>query len=299
MSVSSRLSMRRRDTVAGYLFAGPALVLFIALIAVPMMIAVVMMFFDFDIVGAPSWIGWANIEHFFTDPKIPEVFWTTATLMVPLVLIHSILGLVIAYLVVSIGRRMSAFYRSVIYFPTIVTTVSVAVAWTFLFDTDLGVINYYLELIGIDPVPWLTSSSGAVPAILIFSVWKFIGTPFLFYLIGLQNIPEVYYEAAALDGAGPLKRFFHITLPLLTPTTFMVVVLSFINYLQLFDEPYVLTGGGPGTSSTTVSLYIYRMFQAGEYSYASTIATALFLIVLVVTIVQFAVSKKWVTYTND
>lgn len=293
------MAKNRKETIAAYLFVSPAVLLFLCFMGIPMLVSFALIFFQYDIVKRPVFVGWDNIVRFFTDPDIPLVFGNTAKLMLPLVAIHSTLGLLFAYLVLNAGKWLMSTYRTVIYFPTIVTTTSVAVAWAFIFDTDLGVINYYLRLLGIENIPWLVSPGWTLPAIMLFSVWKFVGTPFLFYMIGLQNISKTYYEAAEMDGANSWKKFFHITLPMLTPTTFMVIVLSFINYLQLFDEPYVLTRGGPGMASTTVSLFIFRNFEAQRISYASTIATCLFLIIMAVTIIQFAFSKKWVQYGNE
>ena len=194
---------------------------------------------------------------------------------------------------------MSTAYRIILYIPTIMTTVSVATAWSYLYDTDFGVINYFLEKLGIDKIPWLNSSVWAFWAIVIFSIWKFVGTPFLYYYIGLQNSPTSLYEAAEIDGANRRQKFRYVTLPMLTPTIFMVVVLSMISYIQCFDEPYVLTQGGPGISTTTVSLYIYRNFQAQNISYASILSVFLFVIIMIVTIIQFKISDKWVNYDTE
>ncbi|MFG1950342.1 carbohydrate ABC transporter permease [Micromonospora sp. NPDC048830] len=292
---------RSRDSspLAAYSFLAPALGLFLIFVGLPMLGAFTLVFLDYRIVGPPRFVGLDNIRRLLDDPMVPTAFGNTLKMLLPLVAAHCVLGLVLAYATFRVSARAASFYRAVIYFPTIVTTVSVAVAWGFMLDTDNGVVNYYLAKLGAPHIPWLFSSTWSIPAIIVFSVWKFVGTPYLFFLVGLQNIPHSYLEAANVDGANSWQRFRYIILPLLTPTTFLVIVLSFINYLQLFDEPFVLTGGGPGTSSTSVSMYIYQNFESGRYGYASTIAAVLFVCILALTLVQFLVSKRWVRYDND
>lgn len=288
----------RKDYIA-YLFILPALVLFILFVGYPIIASFYLMFCKYNLISPPQFIGMANIIKFLGDKEVPQVLLSSLKLLVVLVTVHVTLGLIIAYLVNSAGGKKSSVYRTIIYIPTIMTTVSVATAWSYLYDTDFGVINYFLSEIGIEKIPWLNSSKWAFWAIVIFSIWKFIGTPFLYYYIGLQNIPSSLYEAAQIDGANGRQKFFYVTLPMLTPTIFMVIVLSLISYIQCFDEPYVLTGGGPGISTTTVSLYIYRNFQAQNISYASILSVFLFIVIMVITIVQFKASNKWVNYDTE
>lgn len=258
-----------------------------------------LMFCDYNLITSPEFVGLKNILKFLGDKEVPLVMLSSLKLLLVLVPTHVILGLALAYLVHRTGKKMSTAYRIILYIPTIMTTVSVATAWSYLYDTDFGVINYFLGKLGIDKVPWLNSSVWAFWAIIIFSIWKFVGTPFLYYYIGLQNIPTSLYEAAEIDGANGRQKFRYVTLPMLTPTIFMVIVLSLISYIQCFDEPYVLTQGGPGISTTTVSLYIYRNFQAQNISYASILSVFLFVIIMIVTIIQFKVSGKWVNYDTE
>lgn len=286
----------RRESKIAYIMIMPAMLLFACFVGLPLLVTFFLMFFDYNLISKPEFIGFSNIFKFIQDKEVPLVFLSSFKLLVVLVICHVIIGLFLAYVVKRAGKGLGTLYRTVIYFPTIVTTVSVATAWIYLYDMDFGVINYYLGKIGIDKIPWLSSSKWSLVAIIIFSIWKFVGTPFLYYYIGLQNIPEIFYEAAEIDGASEFKKFRYITLPLLTPTIFMVVVLSLISFLQCFDEPYILTRGGPGVSSTTVSLYIYKNFQAHNISYASILSMILFVVIMIITIIQFKLSKKWVNY---
>ena len=289
----------KKETFVAYLFVAPALILFLLFVGYPLVASFYLMFCDYNLITSPQFVGLKNILKFLGDKEVPLVMMSSLKLLLVLVPAHVILGLALACLVHRTGKKMSTAYRIILYIPTIMTTVSVATAWSYLYDTDFGVINYFLEKLGIDKIPWLNSSVWAFWAIVIFSIWKFVGTPFLYYYIGLQNIPTSIYEAAEIDGANRRQKFRYVTLPMLTPTIFMVVVLSMISYIQCFDEPYVLTQGGPGISTTTVSLYIYRNFQAQNISYASILSVFLFVIIMIVTIIQFKISDKWVNYDTE
>lgn len=250
----------------------------------------------YNITNSPEWSGLDNLQRFLTDPVLPTVYWNTFKFAAVLIPMHVIVGMILAYSVYRANRFMQYVGRTIIYFPTIVTTASVAIAWAFMYSTDMGVINYFLRKIGIE-IPWLTSSVWSIAAIVIFSLWKFVGSSFLYLFVGLQGVPESLREAAAIDGANSRQTFFHIVLPLLTPTLFFVIITNVINSIQMFDEPYLITSGGPGDSSRTISLYIYeRAFRAYEMGYASTLAISLFIILLVVTLLQFYISNKWVNY---
>jgi len=173
----------------------------------------------------------------------------------------------------------------------------VSIVWQYLYNTDFGIINYYLGRIGGPRIPWLTSSQWAVTSLVVLGVWKNVGFNFVLFLAGLQSIPRHLYEAAAIDGAGRWAGFRYVTVPSLTPVLFFSIVWGLINAFQIFDSPYILTSGGPGDASRTVVMYIYetgfRFFQMG---YASTIALSLFLIVVVLTLIQFRLSRVWVFY---
>jgi len=288
--------MVKNNEKAAYLYIAPAILLYLVFYGFPIVISCGLMFFDYNIVSAPVFVGLDNIKSVFSNPDIGTVFLNSSKLLVLLVFSHVVLGLALALLVNASGKRMSAVMQTVIYIPTVLTTASVGVAWRFMFNTDLGAINYILSLLGLEKVPWLTSSKYALFAIVIFSIWKFVGTPFIYYFLGLQNIPQSLYEAAQIDGAGKLQIFRRITLPMLTPTIFMVLVLSFISYLQCFDEPFILTSGGPGLSTTTVNLQIYNYFNSGKMSHSSILSIVMLVIVIAITALQFKMSKKWVNY---
>ena len=287
------------DNVAGYAFLAPAIIGYVMFIFGPIVLSAVLSFFSYNLIQPAEFVGLSNINRLFKDSLVRNSFWNTFKFLFILVPIHCVLGLILAFMV-SRTRRLQSTYRTCIYFPSIVTTASVTIAWAYIFSTDTGVINYYLRLMGSENVKWLTDPTMAYVTVAMFSFWKFIGTTFLYYYIGLKNIPQTYYEAAEIDGATTVRAFWSVTLPLLTPTIFFVVVTNVIGVFQIFDEPFLLTNGGPGSATRTVALEIYeRAFLQIKIGYGATISFALFLIILIVTIVQFVGQNRWVTYDYE
>jgi multiple sugar transport system permease protein len=291
----------RSDALQGYAFILPAFLIFLLVIFAPLLGTVAMSFAKFQLIGTSKWVGLLNFTRFFSDPRLGVIYGNTLKFVVILVVLHLVIGLLLALGVRSlVDRRLMYVYRTVFFFPVLVTTASVAIAWLYMFSTSFGIFNYFLGLLGIKAVPWLNSPLWVYVAVAIFSLWKFVGNSFIYYLIGLQSIPVDLYEAAMLDGASAVQRFFRVTLPLLTPTIFFVMVNLIIGATQIFDEPYFLTAGGPGDASRPVGLYIYEnAFQFHNLSYGSTLALSLFLVILFVTFVQFSAQKRWVFYGNE
>ena len=252
-------SKKKSDAVSGYLFLLPALLAFLLFIGAPMVITIVLSFFDYNMLQGSEWINFDNYIEFFKNPTSWQIIWNTFKLTLILVALHIVIALLLAFVIYKEKRGPVKYvYRTAVYLPSILTTASVAIAWYYMFNYDLGVFNWLLSQLGISGVKWLTSSSGVIVAICLFSLWKFVGTPFLYYLIGLQGIPDGYYEAAQIDGANKIQTFFHITLPMLTPTLFFVITITTINTFQIFDEPYIITNGGPGNASRTLALHVYE-----------------------------------------
>ena len=290
---------KMKDNIMGYIFLAPALICFIFFIGGPIILSAILSFFSYNLIQAPVFAGLENIKRMSSDSLVIGSFKNTFKFLLILSPMHCILGLVLAYFVHRV-KRLQFFFRSVIYFPTIVTTASVAIAWAYIFSTDFGVINYFIRFFGGENIPWLTNSFWVYVTIALFSFWKFIGTTFLYYFIGLQNIPDVYYEAAQIDGAGSFRTFFNISLPLLTPTMFFVFVINVIGVIQIFDEPFLLTRGGPGRATMTVAYGIYeRAILEMKIGYGITISFVLFLIILCITFLQFAGQRKWVNYDYE
>ncbi len=288
-----------KDNLSGYLFLAPALLTFILFVGLPVGLSAFLSFFEYNLINPAEFVGLNNIKKLLNDKNVWIAAKNTLKFLVILCPIHCGLGLILAFLVYKV-KRFKFFFRTAIYFPSIVTTASVAIAWGYIFSTDTGVINYFIRLFGGSNIPWLTNRITVYFTIALFSFWKFIGTTFLYYFIGLQNIPDVYYEAAQIDGAGTLRTFFHITIPLLSPTIFFVIITNVVGVFQIFDEPYLLTAGGPGSSTKTVALQIYQTaFQDMKIGYGATISFALFLIILFITVIQYIGQNKWVVYDYE
>lgn len=294
----------RRETISGYLFISPLLLIFIVFSGASIFATLFYLAFTkYNIMSSPEWIGLDNFIRMFQDLAAKQMAWNVIRLPLYLVPAHAVVGLLFAYMVYKIKNKFLKYLsRTAIYFPVVATTASVAVAWGFLYNRDFGAINWILKNLGIiqEGIPWTNSSQYAIISIVIFSVWKFIGIHFLYYIIGIQNIPETYYEAAKIDGANEFQVFFKITLPLLSSSVFYVILTCMIGSMQCFDEPYFITGGGPGVNTKTVAIYIYETaFQSYEMGYASAIAASLFIVVFIFTAIQLGLQKKWVVYDYE
>jgi len=244
-------------------------------------------FTDYPLIQGPTFVGLDNYlklpkDYLFRASLVNTFYYVAVTVPARI-----ILGLALALALNKATRGVTVF-RAIFYFPFIVPLVTAAQLWGWMFSTHFGIINWFLSVFGIDPVPWLTSPKWAMPAIMIMSVWTVIGWNMVIFLAGLQGIPPDLYEAAQVDGANAWKTFWHITLPLLRPTLLLVLVISTINSSQVFDQVFVLTNGGPGYATMTLVQQVYNTaFQSYEMGYASAIAVVLFLIVLSLALIQF------------
>ena len=292
------LTPKQREALIGYLFILPTFIGFAVFILWPIIDATRISFMDFSIIGDSEYIGLENYAKILTDMRLRTSYLNTIVFTVFAVSFNAGIGLVLAVL---LNRRlptlMRNLYRSVFFFPVLIAHTYIAVIWRFLYQQDTGVINYYLGLLGIDAIPWLSSAAWAMPAIIIMDVWKNTGFAMLVFLAGLQSIPSTYYEAAQLDGANERQIFFKITIPLLSPTIFFILVIFMIGALQVFDSIIVLTAGGPGDATRSVVLYIYEQaFQKFDMGYAAAVSMTLFAIILILTSLQFYISQRWVYY---
>lgn len=293
------------DQIAGWLFVLPMLILFVFFFGWPIIKTVFYLgFTKYGMIGEPQWIGLENYRKLFlVDPNAKSVLLASIRIPLMLIPVHVVLSLPLAWLVYSCRNKLTrSIARTTLYVPTLVTTGAVAVAWNFIFSTDNGPLNYVLQHLGLTEtkIPWLVKSEYAMWAIVIFSTWKFIGLYFLYYYVGMQNIPQSYYEAAKIDGANAWQQFRRITLPLLSPTISFVLIIVMTGALQAFDEPYFITSGGPGYFTTNATLYIYRKaFKSYEMGYSAAISTILFIAVFVLTAVQQWLQKRWVVYDYE
>jgi multiple sugar transport system permease protein len=291
-----RLALQGSNGFAAALFLMPALAGFVVFVALPVLAAFAIAFFQWDMVGTPRFIGLRNFQQLLGDRVFAAALWNTAYYTVSVVVLSVSLGLLSAVLVsnaiVGIGVA-----RVLLAMPYVTVTVAMAIVWRWIYQPDIGLINSLLSLIGVAGPNWLASRVWAMPALIIMGVWKSFGYNMILFIAGMQAIPTSVYEAAAIDGASATGRFAYVTVPLLSPVLFFVSVISIISSFEVFDSALVMTGGGPGTSTTTLVLYIYHAgFEAFHFGYASAVALALFAVVLTVTLLQLAVQRWWVAY---
>ncbi len=291
-TVASR-RMRRRSILIGWSFILPNFLGFALFTLVPVLAAFVLAFMNWDAYNPPTFAGIKNFTRLFGDQNFHVALGNTllyAIGHVPLTLVCA-LGLAI---LLNQKLRGIAFFRVAIFFPYITSLVAIAIVWNMLFNPVNGPINQFLHLLGIaNPPGWTSSTGWALPAVIITSVWRDMGYYMVLFLAGLQAIPQEYYEAAAMDGAGRWRTFWNITLPSLRPTTFLVLVLLSVSSFKVFDLIFVMTGGGPGRATLVLSQLIYQDgILNGQFGYSSAISLVLFLIVLIVTVFQFRIQQR-------
>jgi multiple sugar transport system permease protein len=288
----------RSDHVSGWLFVLPATLLLVAFQLVPIGWAALLSLQHYDLVSPPHWVGMANYQALRHDPAFRRSIHNTIEYTLLFVPISIILALAIAVALNKPVRGVSL-YRTGVFVPVAVSTVATAIIFNWLLDPTYGLANWFLNEIGISSQGFFTNPDQAMYAIVAMTVWGWVGFDVIIYLAALQGIPQELLEAAAIDGAGRWATFRSVTLPLLGPATLFLVVWSTINALQLFDEIYNTTRGGPVGATTVVVYYLYQQaFQFFEAGYAAAVAYVLFIAILVITVIQFAISRKTVHYTS-
>jgi len=273
----------RKDERTAWAFLLPSLVLFATFTGIPVIAALGISFTQWDLFNPARFIGLDNYTKLFGDP-----------ISVP---VQMLIGLGCA-LALNRGIRGQTFFRIAYFLPVVTSTIAAALVWAWLFNANFGLINALLSLVGITDVPrWLASTQWAMPAVIIVSIWQNLGYAMVLFLAGLQNIRADLYDAAAIDGARGWRRLWFITLPLLSPTTFFVLIISIIGSFQIFELVFVMTQAGPANATNTLVYYIYQNgFQFYQMGYASAAAMILFVIVLIMTLVQYALQSRWVHY---
>jgi len=291
----------RREIATAYGFLSPTIILYILFVLVPLVWVIYLSFMKYDIITPAQFFGTRNWMRLRGDKRVWITLRNTGLFVILLVPMHVVFGSMLALGVNTIKNRFGVYvYRTIIYFPTLVTSASVILAWRYMLSADTGMINYYLGRLGVTAIPWLGSSFWVYPSTMLFSLWKFVGTYFLYFFIGLQNIDQSLIEAATIDGANTWQKFKSITIPMLSPTILFVTITQLIGCIQIFDEPFLLTRGGPGDASRSISQYIYETaFRSQNYGYASAIALVLLVAILIVTLIQLKGSNTWVTYDRE
>ncbi|WP_141453113.1 sugar ABC transporter permease [Pseudoxanthomonas sp. z9] len=290
--------MMRRTSVAGWVFAGPALIVLAVFFGLPVFSALLLSLTDFDLYALADadnlrFVGLGNYGELLRSPMFWKSLWNTTYFVVVGVPLSIAVSLGAAILLNAPVARFKALFRTALFAPVVTTLVAVAVIWRYLFHTSYGLVNWALGHLGIAPIDWLGDPRWAMPTIMLFAVWKNFGYNMVIFLAGLQAIPQDLYEAARIDGASKWRQFLHITLPMLGPVLLVVGVITVSGYFQLFAEPYVMTRGDPLQSTVSV---LYFMFEEGfkwwRLGRASAVAFLLFLIILAVTTVMLRVGHR-------
>lgn len=295
-SPGRRLSPReRREEREFYLFIAPWLIGFLLFGIGPILGSALLSFTNWSFLSSPEWVGLDNYRRLMSDPLFYVTLRNTLYFGTGSVLLGVCLAFGLALLLNQKVAGMPVF-RTIFYLPSVVSGIATALLWVNIFHPDFGLINYALGFIGIQGPGWLQSEEWVIPALIIMSLWGAGGT-MLIYLAGLQSIPESLYEAASIDGAGPLAKFWNITVPMMSPVIFFNLIVGFISSLQAFVLILVMTDGGPADASLVYGLYIYRMaFQYFEMGYASALAWVLFIVIMAITALQFTLGQRWVYY---
>lgn len=288
----------RGEALTAYAFIAPQYIGMLCFVLIPVVISLILCFTEWDMLSEMEFVGLKNFVTIFSKPRLRQALSNTLLFALGVIPITICVSLGLALMVNEKLRGLNI-YKACYFLPMCTASVAVTLVWYWIFAPDIGIINYVLSLFGIDGPRWLIEKTSARWAIIIMSVWQNMGYYFLIFLAGLKSIPKDYYEAAEIDGAGSFYRFRSITLPLLSPTMFFVVITMSINVFNLFQEPSILTDGGPEYGTYTVVMYIYdlafRYFRMGE---AAVVSLILFIVVLLITILQFTLSRKWV-YTDE
>ncbi len=284
-----------RRTLVGYIFISPFILGFLLWFLLPAVTALWLAVNDWNLIRPPRFVGADNFLKMGTD----RLFWQSLKVTTVFSIISVPVGLVLSFLLALLMNtkvRGIAFFRTVYYLPSIVPAVASAVLWAWILNTEFGLLNVLLQALGLPKVPWLQDPEWALPALILMSLWG-LGGSMIIYLAGLQGIPETYYEAARIDGAGRWAQLRHITIPLMSPIIFFNLIMGIIGSFQIFTAGYLVTNGGPQNATLFYVLYLYRNgFEYLDMGYAAALAWVLFFIILALTLFVFKYVGRMVHY---
>ena len=295
--MASQSKHKAKQYLTGYLFLSPWLIGFLAFTAWPFLQSIYLSFTRYNIVSPAKWVGIANYRMLLTqDALFYKSAWVTIKFAIVSVPLAVIAGITLA-LLLNINVKGITAFRTIFYLPSIVPTVATSVLFIWILNPNIGLINKSLALVGIRGPSWLNTAPWAFYSLILMSLWG-VGGSMIIYLAGLKDIPVHLYEAATIDGANPVRKMWHITLPMMTPVIFFNLVMSIIGSFQYFTQAYVITpNGGPQESTYFYSLYLYnRAWKYLDMGYASAMAWMLFLVIFLMTLLVFKTQKKWVHY---
>ncbi len=295
--LASRLA--RDEMASAYIMLAPWIIGIIVFVVGPVIASLVLAFTEWDLLNPPKFVALGNFREMFGTDRYTGLSLTNTAIYtflgVPLQLATALTMALLLNQNIA-GMRL---YRTAFYVPSVTPAVANAILWILIYNPEFGIANYLLGLVGLGPIRWLADSSWSKPAFIIMSLWG-VGGTMVIYLAGLQGVPGYLYEAADIDGAGPLQRFRNVTLPLLTPTIFFTTIMGIIGSFQVFSAAFIMTNGGPNNSTLFYVLLLYRnAFQYLRMGYASSMAWVLFVIIALFTYIQFAASGRWVYYEGE
>jgi multiple sugar transport system permease protein len=294
----SLAGMARRRALLGYVFLLPTLLGILIFTAGPVIVSLGLSLFEWNVFDPPVFMALDNYQRFFSDSRILTGFTNTAKMVSLAVVIEMILAFALALGVQRTVRpALRYFFRSAYFLPLLTSAATISIVMAYMFHSQFGVINYYLGLVGVPRIPWLEQAQWALISVVLVYVWHRLGFTFIVFSGGLGNLPKEILEAADVDGATGWRRLWYIVLPMLSPSILFAAVTAIISGLQIFDEPFVMVKGGPGDATRTVVMLIYESaFKNIELGYAAAIAAMLFVVILLVTVIQFRISKALVFY---
>jgi multiple sugar transport system permease protein len=294
---SGRLSLALRRDIVGYLFVSPFILGFLFWFLIPAAVALYLAFHKWNLMSPPEYVGFQNIEFLFKDPLLGLSLKATITYTLASVPIGLLVSFCLA-LLLNIRVPGIGIFRTIYYLPSIVPAVANAVMWTWILNTEFGLMNVLLRGVGMEKTRWLQEPTMALTSLMIITLWS-VGGSMIIFLAGLQGIPDQYYEAAEIDGAGRFAKLVHITLPLMSPIIFFNLIIGVINSFQVFTSAFLITNGGPQNSTLFLVLYIYRSgFQSFDMGYAATLSWLLFFILMLLSLLVFRFFGRRVFYEN-
>jgi multiple sugar transport system permease protein len=298
MVARNKSDLARAQTHAGYLFIFPSAVLYAVFVLAPVIVTFILSFTYYDPMAGSHWVGLENFQRFFTGDRSLQIFGNTLGFALFAVTGNVVVGLLLA---LALNRAMPAFllylFRLAYFLPVIIAAAFVSIVWGYFYGDDLGVINYYLIHLGFAPVHWLTSSRTAMMSIVIMDIWKNTGFFMIIFIAALQGVPKNIMDAAVMDGSSYWRRFFRIVLPWISPVVFFAIVYASIGALQVYESIVILTRGGPGDATRSMSIYIVEeAFDNFEIGYAASISVVMTLVILMITTIQLFASRRWVRH---
>ncbi len=296
---------KRTEMMWGFIFVGPVILGILIFMGFPTLYGFFISTFKWTIIGrSPQFIGFNNYLRLVNDPAFLKAFKNTLVYVSGILLFSVPLSLLLAIL---FNRKMpfGEVLKIIYYLPVITMMVAISMVWRWVLSTEYGILNYILGIFGVENIAWLNDPKWAMPALIIMSVWKGVGFNMVLFIAGLKNISPMYYEAADIDGAGPFRKFIKITLPLLSPTTLFILLTTMMNSFQIFAQAKILfagatseaAGAGPDNAANTIVVYLYNnAFKWGHAGYAAAQGVFLFIILIIITLVQMNLQKRWVHY---